>query len=422
MLHSKRRGAKTRRSSRGWDRPSARVRELIRRGAELVLHAPPEWLAEIDEATLAVEPVVAEDPVLAAATRRTNRANLLHWAAANVRDPGAPVPPNLGPEPLGIARDLVRRGVGASALRAYRVGQDAAWLRWMAIAFELTQDPAELRELLDVTSRSIATFVDATMTGIAAQMEAERDELTRGTQAERREVVALLLDGAPINPQSASRRLGYALDSTHRAAVVWSERGEKTDRSALEAVAESLARELGAPRPLTVVASAATLWVWVASDAEPDLDRLRAAVRKAGDVRVAIGSKGRGVEGFRHSHLDALTTQSMVARLGAEPHVVSFDMVRLVALVTQDLEAADDFVAHTLGDFASAPEELHRAMRTFFEEGCNASSAAVCLRTHRNTLLRRLARADELLPRPFAENRLDVAVALEVLRWRTRPG
>jgi hypothetical protein len=33
-------------------------------------------------------------------------------------------------------------------------------------------------------------------------------------------------------------------------------------------------------------------------------------------------------------------------------------------------------------------------------------------------VLRRLARADELLPRPLAENVLGVAAALEVLRWR----
>lgn len=421
MVHSKGRAPRGRRGgSRGWERPSARVRELIRQGAELVLNAPPAWLAELDEATVAVEPVIADDPVLAAAMRRTNRANLVHWAAANVRDPGAPVPPNLGPEPLGIARDLVRRGAGTSALRAYRVGQDIAWLRWMEVAFQLTQDPAELREFLAVTARSIAAFVDATMTGIAAQMEAERDELTRGTQAERREVVALLLDGVPIHPESASRRLGYALDATHRAAVVWSAGGE-ADRSALEAVAEAFARALGAARPLTVLASAATIWVWVASEAEPDLERLRAAALRGGDVCVAIGSRSRGVEGFRRSHLDALTTQSMIARLGAEPRVVGFDAVRLVALVTHDLEVAEDFVAHKLGDFARAPEELHRALRAFFEAGCNASSAAERLRTHRNTLLRRLARADELLPRPFAENRLDVAVALEILRWRTRP-
>jgi DNA-binding PucR family transcriptional regulator len=290
----------------------------------------------------------------------------------------------------------------------------------MSIAFELTKDPAELRELLDVTARSIASFVEASVAGIAAQMESERNELTRGSQAERREVVALLLDGAPLNVQNASRRLGYALEPTHRAAIVWSEQPE-SDRSSLEAAAEALARDLGSARPLTVIASAATLWVWVASDAESKLEHLKSALRKARDVRVAMGPKGRGVEGFRRSHLDALTTQSMVARVGAESQVVSFDEVRLVALLTQDLEAADAFVAHAIGDLASAPEEVKQAASVFLDEGCNASSAAKRLRTHRNTLLRRLARADELLPRPLSENRLHVAVALEVLRWRRRP-
>jgi hypothetical protein len=33
---------------------------------------------------------------------------MFHWAAANLRDPGAPVPANLSSEPLGIARDLLR--------------------------------------------------------------------------------------------------------------------------------------------------------------------------------------------------------------------------------------------------------------------------------------------------------------------------
>ncbi len=74
----------------------------------------------------------------------------------------------------------------------------------MEIAFELTSDPAELHEMLDVCSQSISAFVDATLAGIAAQIDLERDDLTRGTHAERRETVALPLEGAPI-PQAARR-------------------------------------------------------------------------------------------------------------------------------------------------------------------------------------------------------------------------
>lgn len=180
-----------------WPLPSARGRDLIRRGAEIALNAPPEWLEELDQATLASNPQMAEDPELTAAASRTNRANLLVWASANLRDPGAPVPANLGSEPLAIARDLVRRGLDHYALDGYRVGQNIAWRRWMQIAFTLTENPAELAELLDVTAQSIAAFIDDTMAGINAQMQRERAELTGGSQADRREVVALILDGAP---------------------------------------------------------------------------------------------------------------------------------------------------------------------------------------------------------------------------------
>jgi DNA-binding PucR family transcriptional regulator len=57
-------------------------------------------------------------------------------------------------------------------------------------------------------------------------------------------------------------------------------------------------------------------------------------------------------------------------------------------------------------------------VRTYIREQCNASRTAERLYTHRNTVLRRLARADELLPRPLAEDVIGVGAALEVLRWR----
>jgi DNA-binding PucR family transcriptional regulator len=401
-----------------WSKPSERVLTLMRKGAEQVLKAPPEWLEELDRATFDRERMkhLADDPALIAAIRRTNRANVVHWAAENLRNPGAPVAPNLGPEPLAVAHDLVRRGMRESALDGYRVGQNVAWLRWMEIAFQLTRDPDELRELLELAGRSIAWFIDATIAGIAAQMEAERAELTRGTHAERREVVALLLEGAPISVQSASHRLGYLLDQTHRAAVIWTDEAESEQRG-LESAADAFAHSVQAQRPLIVVASAATLWVWVAGKGEPEQSQLMAAIHHLPGVHVAIGSLARGVEGFRRSHWDALTTQRMLSRLQSSERVASFDAVRLVSLVTQDAEGAQAFVQHSLGELASGSPELQSALRVFLSAGCNASRAAELLRTHRNTLLRRLTRAEALLPRPLEGQHVHVAVALEVLRW-----
>ena len=399
------------------ERPTNQVRELFRHGAQIVLNAQSEWLEAMHDAELSAPNMqeLAVDPVLNAALRRTTRANLLHWAAANVRDPGAPVPANVGPETLGIARDLVRRGLNESALQAYRVGQNVAWQRWMSIAFTLASDPDELRELLDVSARSLFTFVDETLAGVAEQMRIERDELTRGTHAERLETVALILDGAPISRQRAEARLGYNLEQTHTAAVVWSDDPES---SQLERATEALVRTADAHHPLSVIASAATRWVWIPGKAAPDLRRLEEVTDQMSGVRIAVGSTARGIEGFRRSHLDAITTQRMLTRLNSTQRIASFETVQLVSLVTQDPDRADQFIKQTLGELESASPELRAAVLTFINEQCNASRAAARLYTHRNTLLRRLSRAEQLLPRPLDENSVHVAVALEMVHWR----
>jgi len=391
-------------------RPSPQVRELIRQCAKIVVNARPEWLEELDHAVLKANPSIASDPELAAAVGRTNRSNLYFWGTANVRDPGAPVPPNTGAEPLGVARDLVRRGLDSLSLDAYRVGEGVAWRRLMEIAFALSSDPAELHEALDVCSRSISAFINATLAGIAAQIELERDELTCGTHAERRETVALLLDGAPVPRQRAESRLGYRLGGSHTAAVIWTDNPD-TDLAQLDSAADAFGRA-GRARPLIVTASTATRWVWTPGPVDVSV------LRPAGNVRVAVGSIGDDVDGFRRSHFDALTTQHMMARLHSPQQVAEFTDVEMVSLLTTNADRAAVFVKRVLGDFESASPELHSAVRMFVREQCNVSRAAGKLFTHRNTLLRRLARADELLPRPLADNSIEVGVALDVLHWR----
>ncbi|OBK80682.1 transcriptional regulator [Mycolicibacter heraklionensis] len=407
-----------------WARPSEPVCELIRHGAQLMISAPPESLDELHEATLSAvyTRAIASDPVLAEGIRRSNRANLLHWAAANVSHPGEPVPANLATESLLIVRDGFRRGLDESAvLDAYRVGTNVAWRSWMQTAFKLTNDSDELRELLDVTARSLTSFIDATIAGIGEQMQVEREALTRGTHAERRETVALILDGAAITKQRAESRLGYRLDQSHTAAVIWGDEST-TNLSDLDAAAEALIRTDNEQRALSVLASAATRWVWVPGPAGPDLTVVSTAVRDLPGVQIAIGTTAPGLDGFRRSHLDAITAQRMMMRLKSTQRVARFADIELVALISAEPEWTDRFITRTLGDFASADAELQQTVLTFVHQQCNASRAAAHLFIHRNTLLRRIARAEELLPKPLEDSSLYVAVALEALRWRGGAG
>lgn len=123
------------------------------------------------------------------------------------------------------------------------------------------------------------------------------------------------------------------------------------------------------------------------------------------------------LDGFRRSHWEALTTQRMLARLSTSRQIATHDEIELVSLVTHEPERAEQFVRRTLGELEHAPDDVLDAVRAYIAEECNASRAAARLFTHRNTLVRRLARADELLPVPLADNVVRVGVALEIIRW-----
>ncbi|WP_317629931.1 PucR family transcriptional regulator [Gordonia bronchialis] len=256
---------------------------------------------------------------------------------------------------------------------------------------------------------SISTFLDDTVATMTERMSTERDELVRGTHAQRRTTVALLLEGAPIPLSRAETQLGYRLSGVHTAAVLWADGTDAAPE--LESAAAELSRIAGRPG-LTVVASAASWWVWVPGDLSAR------SVPEHPTIRIALGRSGSDVEGFRRSHFEALTVQRVLSRPVHRRRIVGFDEIRLISLLDTDRPLVDDYVADVLGDLRTASAELRSTVRTWIGLQCNTARTAEDLYTHRNTIIRRLARAEDLLPRPLRENLLDVAVCLEVLEWQ----
>ena len=357
-----------------------------------------------------------------------NAANLRQWAGSNVSNPGARVPPYLGPEAVELTRDLVRRGLDGRALDSYRTAQSVASQQWMDICFDLTDDPAELKDLLDVSLRSIATFLDDTIDAVTARAEADLDDLTKGTYADRMAAVSLLLEGAPIARERAEHRLGHRLTGDHTAAIVWvsvpADRDAVDDRAAtaqLEAVADALVRAAGVDRRLTVVGSARSHWIWLPTAAPLRRDALADALDRAPDVFVAVGRSGRGIDGFRRSHLDASATQRMLARLTSRQRVATYQDVQLVDLLTNDLARADEFVADTLGPLVAEPD-LQETLAVYIEQRFNAArTAEVLSRPPQHGPPSPRTRRSPAAPTARRENVTNVAAALAVLRASVPP-
>jgi DNA-binding PucR family transcriptional regulator len=228
-----------------------------------------------------------------------------------------------------------------------------------------------------------------------------------------------LLEGTSIDVQHASSRLDYSLEGQHQGAILWSEE-VGCDARTLERAANDLVRVAGRGESLMVAVNPATLWLWFWPGGLSDLNAMRQALKKHPAVRLAVGSAGRGIEGFRQAHDDALASQRTVGRLHSDVSAVHADELRLTSAMTVHLDTTKQFISQTLGDLASAKPILQQSLHTFLAVGSNATMAAKRLRTHRNTLIKRLARAEELLPRPLTSNAIHVAAALEVLGWMSK--
>ena len=403
-------------------RPSERICELMQTGVQQVLAVTPEVLeqalGDIDLATVTgQDPRLVSDPALVGMLRRANRSNVEFWVRSILRDPAAPVPANVSPEVLAATRDFVRRGLDEAIIEVFRVGQTSAWQNWMAIALHLTDDPDELRELVTYSSASMFAFIDATIHTATAQIREEREQLTRGTHAQRLQTVTLIIEGAPIAPELAVTRLGYRLDRAHVACVVWTEDADP-DPKALDRAAGSVIATAAERSGLTVTAGAGAVWLWIASNAAPALNTLEDAVADSDAVRIAVGPAASGIDGFRRSHLDALETQRLLMRADTPARAARWDDVQLAAMLAHDELRASEFIQTTLGDFAAAPPDMRQTVRVYLREQSNAARAAKRLHMHRNTILARLARAEPQLPGPIAANSLNIAAALELMHWR----
>ncbi|MGW0039125.1 PucR family transcriptional regulator [Gordonia sp. NPDC003376] len=402
-----------------WPSPSVRGQELIREAALRALDPGSGLLEDLYSAALSTESMrpIANDPILADGARRTTRTNMTRWLTANVEHPGVRVRPELDHDMLSTARDLVRRGLDKDALESYRTSQAVAWRRFLGICFDLTSDPDELRELVDLVGLSISCFIDDSIRAVGERMDAERAELTRGSHAERRATVMLLLEGAPVDQGRSERQLGYRFTGPHTAVILWSPAA--TGAADLEAAAEAIMRACGAGRRLTVVAGAGALWVWLPVAWSGPTSDLTAAVTAQPEVRIAVGRTRDGMVGFRRSHLDAATVQRFLDGSPSGRQLATFADVELVQLVTDDPSNVDEFIHDTVGALASADRDLRELTLTYIASGCNAAETATRLYTHRNTVVRRLAQVDGLLPRPLRDNIVHVAAALEILAWRS---
>lgn len=299
-------------------------------------------------------------------------------------------------------RELARRNVPMTELaRAYRVGQHAVWRFGVARLRELLGDGQDATVAIERFTDSTFAAGEVLMGRALERYADERDRWVRSADAVRRATVQAVLSGEPLDVAAASARIRYDLGGRHQAFIVWAE-----DSSGLEARAAAT----GGRGALIVGLGDGMLAGWCVPEA------LQRGASGAGQV--AHGTPGSGVGGFRASHHQAAEARR-VAQLASLAADVGYPEIALVALLTADLEQAEQFARQELGALAEPEAEwLAETLLAVLEHHGSPKRAGQLLGLHENTVGKRLRTAAELLGRSTAERPAETLAALLILRAR----
>lgn len=324
--------------------------------------------------------------------------------------------PELTTASVEVVRTLARRGAQLSVvLRLFRTGTRFLRARFGLVLLDDVADDAQRAALAALLWDRSALYLDVTMDAIVAEYESERERWVTGAVARRADIVQELLTGAWVDVDEASLVLGHELRRHHTAIVVWRPQHSGGDGiRRLEARVAEIAGLLGASRALTLPAGADSVWAWVAT-AEPPAPHRLDGLGDGDGTRIASGTPGFGPEGFCRSHREAVLAQRVALRRTCPVPLTRFEEVELLTLVSGDDAAMTRFVRRELGPLClddPATGRLRATLAAVQASGGSSAAAAEALGIHRNTVLYRLRRIEELLGRPPGTRRIELELAL----------
>jgi sugar diacid utilization regulator len=330
---------------------------------------------------------------------------------ASVRS-GVVVDPATTQEVQQTAREFVQLGVPLPDVWASV--RHAHWRlvdRLLQVCQELvplSEQASELRHMFDLAYRCVDALVEGL--GQAYAVESERWHATAASV--REELVNAVLADAALDLDTVSQKLRYELRNRHHTAlVVWQPGPIAPETTRLHDAALAWLEAHDAQQALLIPRGQSLLYAWGNRRSRFPVERKQFD----GGVRVAVGSAGYDLVGFRDSHHEAHDAHRVaLAMPGLTDTVVPFGGVSLLAMLSPDRTRLRQFVARELGALvANDPntKELRRTLRTYLETR-NAIATASQLVVARNTIAYRLRRAEEIRGMSIDERQLELWVAL----------
>jgi DNA-binding PucR family transcriptional regulator len=288
---------------------------------------------------------------------------------------------------------------------------------WADLLFDQVSD-GDAKPMLKTLFTVLGGSFDRVVDSVIREYLAEQERLLSSAAARRRELIEALVAGRPVDHDAARALLGVDLDHHHLALVIRADPPMAAGHlyGELRQVAWAAARILGVDRVLLHEAAEDQLWAWITAPRIGDGARLAelAGQLDRATVRMAVSSARAGADGFRRSLTEARAAD-LVASFGRNGRVISHQQVGLAALLGSDLERARWFVGDHLGELARndpSAHELRETLNHYYRTNMSLIAAAGPLHVHRNTVIHRLHRIEQIIGHPVSANVQEVRAAL----------
>lgn len=374
-----------------------------------------DFVTRVDAAILAELPELAVDPLLVTDLHASTRTQFQVFLRLLEREKQELLLP---PQAIDLALSIARRQLELGVLlKIYRVAAAAVWEYFSEVVTSIPEDGPDRTDALIYLWDHGGTWINEAIESLIGVFYAEREATMHGALARRTETVHALLRGDAVSEPDAEGVLDHPILQPQTALVLWCDEGTPDALLTLNRVAGAVATSTRAAA-LTVPAGRGEVWCWLASPRPLPAEEVRAAfeaVKKASEVRAAIGTSGAGVDGFRDSHREAVDAQRHALASDAATRCTSYDDVEVPCLVAGNEAAVRALIRRELGALADGDAGLDRVretVATYLDFGANVEQTATTLFVHKNTIRYRLAQAEELVGHPLTQRRTELALAL----------
>lgn len=303
-------------------------------------------------------------------------------------------------------------------LRAYRLGEHM-FVQWAIADIAALCPPTEVA--LAATSHiAILTnnYIDRVTERIIGIYETERRRWDANPGGARALRLRTVLRDQDVDLRTAEQMLGISLGGWHLAMIVWTSADAPHPTEILRGAVGAVAHAAGSV-PQTAVLDGHSWWAWLSLPSKPtlDTDRLDADMRARGGARIAVGEPGCGLAGFRQTFREADAARR-VALATRRPHLLTLHADTAVAgLLVDRLPEVNAWAQRILGGLMASDDSsarLRDTLLTFLDAQGSYTDAAARMHVHKNTVHYRIRKAEEILGRSVAHNRLETELALTI--------